>query len=71
MSSVSEQKKETKVLEQEDEIGEGGTYFRAEDFDLDAEYFAWAEGRSMKKESLEMNSKKGLRDLFKRNKQKL
>ncbi len=71
VSSVSEQKKETEVLEQEEEIGEGGGYFRAEDFDLDAEYFAWAEGRGLKKENLEVNSKKGLRDLFKRNRQKL
>lgn len=70
-SSVSEQKNETEVVEQEGEIGEGGAYFRAEDFDLDAEYFAWAEGKGLKKENLEVNSKKGLRDLFKRNKQRL
>lgn len=68
ISSDLKKEEEAEMMEQEAAIGQEISHFRAEDFDLDAEYFAWAEGKDVQGGSLEVNNKKGLRDFFKRNK---
>lgn len=68
ISSDFKKEEEAEMMEQEAAIGQEISHFRAEDFDLDAEYFAWAEGKDVQGGSLEVNNKKGLRDFFKRNK---
>lgn len=68
ISSDLRKEEEAEMMEQEAAIGQEISPFRAEDFDLDAEYFAWAEGKDAQGGSLEVNNKKGLRDFFKRNK---
>lgn len=68
ISSDLKKEEEAEMMEQEAAIGQEISHFRAEDFDLDAEYFAWAEGKDAQGGSLEVNNKKGLRDFFKRNK---
>lgn len=68
ISSDLKKEEEAEMIEQEAAIGQEISHFRAEDFDLDAEYFAWAEGKDAQGGSLEVNNKKGLRDFFKRNK---
>lgn len=68
ISSDFKKEEEAEMMEQEAAIGQEISHFRAEDFDLDAEYFAWAERKDVQGGSLEVNNKKGLRDFFKRNK---
>ncbi|MBP3543050.1 MAG: hypothetical protein J6J86_02370, partial [Lachnospiraceae bacterium] len=48
-----------------DSVADNITEFRAEDFDLDAEYFAWKEEINGSPVYVQ-GSKKGIKDIFKR-----
>lgn len=59
-------REEEKKAEQDRDTSAAMQEFRAEDFDLDAEYFAWKEEINGAPPAYTPDAKKGLRDIFKR-----